>query len=369
MYNDDNKAFQCLLGMTNETCIFFLRYTDTHEKGLQYLMGLSASCPKTEKWRCPQVKKILLVAVLIVSLFTPLLGQAAPLSPEEQRRQQQRRPQVQRPQQQRPQVQRPPQQQRQVQRPPQQQRQVQRPPQQQRQVQRPDSDRVRPGTRPGTRDGVRPGTRPGVRPGTRDGVRPGTRDGVRPGHRDGIRPGHRDNIRRDPHHRRYAPPRHGERLRRHPPTRFRPHPRYRPHYHRSHWTPRHYHYHHNHIRRYWVGLSADPLWVPAVFTLVALSGPTNLEVVRPGTYYYRSNSINFVVPAGHVVLSQDQVWYPGDTVESEEFAMLTEEAYTSLNDEPVPDETQDESSEQTSEPVTEQTAALTPEPNTAKDSE
>ena len=276
------------------------------------------------------MKKILLVAVLIVSLFTPLLGQAAPLSPEEQRRQQQRRPQVQRPQQQRPQVQRPPQQQRQVQRPP-----------QQRQVQRPVSD----------------------------GVRPGTRDGVRPGHRDGIRPGHRDNIRRDPHHRRYAPPRHGERLRRHPPTRFRPNPHYRPRYHRSHWTPRHYHYHHNHIRRYWVGLSADPLWVPAVFTLVALSGPTNLEVVRPGTYYYRSNSINFVVPAGHVVLSQDQVWYPGDTVESEEFAMLTEEAYTSLNDEPVPDETQDETSEQSSAPVTEQTAAITPEPNTATDSE
>ena len=329
-------------------------------------MGLSASCPKTEKWRCPQVKKILLVAVLILSLFTPLLGQAAPLSPEEQRRQQQRRPQVQRPQQrpqqQRPQVQRPqqrPQQQRpQVQRPPQQRPQVQRPSQQQRpQVKRPVSD----GVRPGTRDGVRPGTRPGVRPGTRDGVRPGTRPGVRPGHRD--------NIRRDPHHRRYAPPRHGERLRRHPPTRFRPHPRYRPHYHRHHWTPRHYHYHHNHIRRYWVGLSADPLWVPAVFTLVALSGPTNLEVVRPGTYYYRSNSINFVVPAGHVVLSQDQVWYPGDTVESEEFAMLTEEAYQGLNDVPVTEETQDDTSLETSEPVTEQTAALTPEPNTAKDSE
>ena len=114
---------------------------------------------------------------------------------------------------------------------------------------------------------------------------------------------------------------------------------------------------------------ANPLLIPEVFTLMIGSSPTYLEVVRPGTYYYRSNSINFVVPAGHVVLSQDQVWYPGDTVESEEFAMLTEEAYTALNDEPVPDETQDESSEQTSEPVTEQTAALTPEPNTAKDSE
>ena len=71
VYNDVNKAFQCLLGMTNETCNFFLRYTDTHEKGLQYLMGLSASCPKTEKWRCPQVKKILIHFLIPSSWLVP----------------------------------------------------------------------------------------------------------------------------------------------------------------------------------------------------------------------------------------------------------------------------------------------------------
>jgi len=114
---------------------------------------------------------------------------------------------------------------------------------------------------------------------------------------------------------------------------------------------------------------AHPLLVPEVFTLMVGSNPTYLEVVRPGTYYYRSNSINFVVPDGYVVLSQDQVWYPGDTVESDEFAMLTEEAYQALEDVPVTEETQDDTSEQSSEPLTEQPSVLTPEPGAAQDSE
>ena len=69
--------------------------------------------------------------------------------------------------------------------------------------------------------------------------------------------------------------------------------------------------------------------------------PNYLEVVSPGTYYYRSSSINFVVPEGHVVLAQDQVWYPGDTVESEEFTLLTDEAYQELDQVMVPDQDDD----------------------------
>ncbi|WP_222427910.1 hypothetical protein [Sporomusa sp. KB1] len=50
--------------------------------------------------------------------------------------------------------------------------------------------------------------------------------------------------------------------------------------------------------------------------------------VRPGVWYYNSETVNFVVPQEYVVVSQDQVWYAGDFVESEEFVLFTEEAYS-----------------------------------------
>ena len=99
------------------------------------------------------------------------------------------------------------------------------------------------------------------------------------------------------------------------------------------------HYRHNYIRRYWIDWRiANPTLIPSVFTLFVDSRPYNLEFVRPGTWYYRSESVNFVVPKGYVVISQDEVWYPGDTVESEEFAFFTEEAFQAFNEEQVPEQ-------------------------------
>ena len=94
------------------------------------------------------------------------------------------------------------------------------------------------------------------------------------------------------------------------------------------------HHRQERFRQHWVEWHAlHPTEEPSLFTLTVSERPYYLVNVRPGTWYYQNESVDFVVPQGYVVVAQDQAWYPGDSVDSQEFVLFTEEAYVALDQE------------------------------------
>lgn len=94
------------------------------------------------------------------------------------------------------------------------------------------------------------------------------------------------------------------------------------------------HEHQNQFRDGWLlWRLRHPFEQPSYFNLTVGEQIYYLQNIQPGVWYYSSPEavpIQFIVPEGYVVIAQDQEVYPGDTVNSSDFSMVTNEAYSAI---------------------------------------
>lgn len=105
------------------------------------------------------------------------------------------------------------------------------------------------------------------------------------------------------------------------------HPQVRP-YH----TSQYFHERQNRFRQDWVNWKQmHPNNSPNCFILLIDNRPYFLSNIHPEIWYYHSDPVEFIVPEGYVVLSEDQEWYPGKPVNTAEFVLFTKQAYSALD--------------------------------------
>jgi hypothetical protein len=117
---------------------------------------------------------------------------------------------------------------------------------------------------------------------------------------------------------------------------YHPNPQNRPWNHPEH-TYQQVHSRQEHFRQQWVRWREMHLnEQPEIFTLNSGDRSYALANVSPGTWYYKNESADFVVPQGYVVIAQNQEWHPGDSVDAPEFTLLTDQAYLALDQDTTP---------------------------------
>ena len=90
----------------------------------------------------------------------------------------------------------------------------------------------------------------------------------------------------------------------------------------------------NRFRQYWVKWKqTHPNQRPDYFTLTISGRPYLLPNVYPGVWYYNGDYVGFIVPNGYVAVTQGQECYPGDSVNTTEFALFTDQSYADQDQE------------------------------------
>jgi len=151
-------------------------------------------------------------------------------------------------------------------------------------------------------------------------------------------PEHRQPEQRQPEHRQpeYRQSEHRQTEQRPPEHRQLEHKEQQYRGHQPQHTYQQLHSRQEHFRQRLVNWrNLHPSQQPEVFTLNVGDRTHSLESVSPGGWYYnKSEPVNFVVPQGYVVVADGKEAYAGDSVNSQDFALFTEEAYANLDQEP-----------------------------------